>query len=85
MMIGPALPGGGIDPLFTVLFAAAGIINLIPALLPSPTGLELVVLGGVHAAFLVRLVRARGAAARQRAVELESYRAIKSGHSATKT
>jgi len=85
MMVGPALPGGGIDPLFTVVFACAAIINLVPAMLPSPTRLEMGVIGVLHAAFLVRLVRARGAAARQRAVELESYRAIKSGHAASRT
>jgi hypothetical protein len=84
MKVGPALPGGGIDPLFTVVFICATVINLIPALLPSPTRLQLAVIGLLHAAFLVRLVRARGAAARQRAVELESYRAIKSEHSSAK-
>jgi hypothetical protein len=85
MMVGPALPGGGIDPLFTVLFACATIVNLIPAVLPSPLRAdEMGVIGVLHAAFLVRLVRARGAAARQRAVELESYRAIKSGHATSK-
>jgi len=84
MMVGPSLPGGGIDPLFTVLFACAVIVNLIPAMVPAPTRLEMGVIGVLHAAFLVRLVRARGAAARQRAVELESYRAIKSGHTAPK-
>jgi hypothetical protein len=85
MKVGPALPGGGIDPLFTVVFGCATMINLIPALLPSPTRLQLTVMALLHAAFLVRLVRARGAAARQRAVELESYRAIKSEHSTAKT
>lgn len=84
MMIGPSLPGGGIDPLFTVLFACAGILNFIPAMLPSPTRLEIGAIGVLHAAFLVRLVRARWAAARQRAVELESYKAIESGHAAPK-
>jgi hypothetical protein len=84
MKVGPALPGGGIDPLFTVLFASAAIVNLVPAMLPSPTRIEMGVIGVLHAAFLVRLVRARGAAARQRAVELESYRAIRSGHTSTK-
>jgi hypothetical protein len=84
MAIGPALPGGGIDPLFSVVFGAAAIVNLIPALLPSPTALELGVIGVLHAAFVVRVIRARGAAARQRAVELESYRAIRSGHTAAK-
>jgi hypothetical protein len=80
MKVGPALPGGGIDPLFTLVFLCATVINLIPALLPSPTRVQLGALVLLHVAFLVRLVRARGAAARQRAVELESYRAIKSEH-----
>lgn len=79
MMVGPALPGGGVDPLFTILFAGAAVVNVVPALLPSPTRLEMAVLGLLHAAFLVRVARARWAAARQRAVELESYRAIRSG------
>jgi len=81
MAVGPALPGGGVDPLFTVFFACAGIVNLMPSLAPSPTHLELGVILVAHAAFLVRLVRARGAAARQRAVELESYKAIRSRQS----
>jgi hypothetical protein len=85
MKVGPALPGGGIDPLFTVVFVCAAVINLIPALLPSPSPLQLGVIGLLHAAFLIRLVRARSAAARQRAVELESYRAIKSEHPTAKT
>ena len=85
MKVGPALPGGGIDPLFTVVFICATVINLIPALLPSPSRVQLGVLGLLHVAFLVRLIRARGAAARQRAVELESYRAIRSEHPVAKT
>jgi hypothetical protein len=85
MKVGPALPGGGIDPLFTLVFVCATVINLIPALLPAPGRVQLSVLGLLHVAFLVRLLRARGASARQRAVELETYRAIKSEHSAAKT
>ena len=85
MKVGPALPGGGIDPLFTVVFICATVINLIPALLPSPTRVQLVALVLLHVALLVRLVRARGAAARQRAVELESYRALRSEHPPAKT
>jgi hypothetical protein len=77
MSVGPALPGGGVDPLFTVVFAFATLLNLIPAIVPSPTRLELLVIALMHAAFLVRLVRARGAATRQRAVDLESYRVVK--------
>jgi len=86
MAIGPALPGGGVDPLFTIVFAASALINVIPALLPAPVDVrEIGVIAALHAAFVVRLLRARGAAARQRAVELESYRAIKSGHSTAKS
>jgi hypothetical protein len=81
MAVGPSLPGGGVDPLFTVIFLSATVVNLTPLLLVEPTLLELVALGALHLAFLVRLVRARLAAARQRAVELESFRAIKSQQS----
>jgi hypothetical protein len=84
MKVGPALPGGGIDPLFTAVFVFATVINMIPALLPSPSRVQLGAILLLHASFLVRLVRARSAAARQRAVELESYRAIKSEHPSSK-
>jgi hypothetical protein len=77
MSMGPALPGGGIDPLFTVIFALATILNLFFAFVPSPSPVELTVIGVMHASFLVRVGRARGAATRQRAVDLESYRAVK--------
>lgn len=77
MAVGPALPGGGIDPLFSVVFTAATLANLIPAFTPEPTRPELAVLLPLHFAFIVRVVRARGAAARQRAIELETYRAIR--------
>lgn len=76
MAVGPALPGGGIDPLFSVVFIAVTLINLVPALLPEPTPLELTAVALPHAAFIIRVLRARAAAARQRAVELESFRAL---------
>jgi hypothetical protein len=78
MAVGPALPGGGIDPLFTVVFICATVSNLIPAIDAEPPTPDLVLLTLLHLAFVVRLVRARGAAARQRAVELESFKAIHS-------
>jgi hypothetical protein len=77
MALGPALPGGGVDPLFTVMFGLATVVNLIPAIVPSPTRLELAVIVVMHAALVIRLVRARGAATRQRAVDLETYRAVR--------
>jgi hypothetical protein len=78
MTMGPALPGGGVDPLFTVVFLGATTANLLPAVVPGPTTWELATLLVLHFAFVVRVVRARAAAMRQRAVELESYRALKS-------
>ena len=80
MSVGPALPGGGIDPLFSVVFASATFLNIIPvlALQPRATITELAVTAGLHLLLIVRIVRARGAAARQRAVELETFRAIRS-------
>lgn len=78
MTVGPALPGGGIDPLFSAVFVGATLINLLPVLLPQATWVELGVVGALHAAFISRVVRARGAAARQRAVELESFKALQS-------
>jgi hypothetical protein len=77
MAVGPSLPGGGIDPLFSVVFASVALVNLMIALLPRPIPVELTLIGLLHVAFLARVVRARGAAARQRAVELESYRALR--------
>ena len=82
MTVGPALPGGGIDPLFSVLFAGTAIINLIPALVRLPTPVELGIIALLHATFLFRIVRARLAASRQRAVELESFKAMQSRQSA---
>lgn len=76
MKVGPALPGGGVDPLFTILFCSAAIVNLIPALLPVPTPIEISLIGALHVAFIIRVLRARTAAAKQRAVELERYRAV---------
>ncbi len=78
MATGPALPGGGVDPLFTAVFLGATITNLLPVVLPGPTTWELSTILALHVAFIVRVIRARGAAMRQRAIELESYSALKS-------
>ena len=78
MQVGPALPGGGIDPLFSGLFLGAGLLNLLASRpsLTVPTAVAAVV--AVHVAFAFRIVRARIAATRQRAVELESFKALQS-------
>jgi hypothetical protein len=77
MRVGPALPGGGIDPLFTLVFLTTAFANLIPAAIAGPSGVEYGVLAALHVAFIIRVVRARGAAARQRAVDLETFKALK--------
>ena len=83
MTVGPALPGGGIDPLFSVVFVGMAIVNIVPALIPFPTRLEIGVIGLVHVGFVFRVVRARVAASRQRAVELESFKAMQLRQRAT--
>jgi hypothetical protein len=77
MRVGPALPGGGIDPLFTIVFMTTTFVNLIPAAMFRPVATQFGILAALHLAFIIRLVRARGAAARQRAVDLETFTAIK--------
>jgi len=88
MAVGPALPGGGTDPLFTLVFAGAVLLNLAsllpaarlastPPLAGISVGLLTAASGLAHMAVLVRMARARQAAARQRAVELESFRALR--------
>jgi hypothetical protein len=67
-----------LDPLFLVPFALAAVLNLVPATLVNPTREELIFVGAAHALFLLRLVRARMLAARQRAIELARFQQLKS-------
>lgn len=85
MSVGPGLPGGGTDPLFTVVFIAASALNLALAAPELRTMTAIVTVVPVHAIFWIRVIRARGAAARQRAVDLETYRAVKSGQDHART
>lgn len=66
-----------LDPLFTVPFALATLLNLVPALLAAPTREELIFIGGAHALLLLRLAVARGVARRQRAVDLARFRELR--------
>ena len=87
MSVGPALPGGGIDPLFTTVFVTVAAVNLLLALPFRQDGtgyLTYIVIALMHGAFWARVIRARAAAARQRTVDLETFRAIKSGQEETK-
>ena len=77
MHLGPALPGGGIDPLFTLLFAGAGLVNLLAVFIPPPPPTAAAFPVFVHALFMLRLLRARRAAARQRGVDLATYQRLR--------
>jgi len=78
MAAAPRLRGGGVDPLFTVVFAAAAILNMTTALVPEPTPVETLVIGGFHAAFLLRVARARQQASSQRARDLRAFQEVRS-------
>ncbi len=73
MAVGPRLPGGGVDPLFSLVFAGAAIVNMTTALVPEPTPLETLVIGALHTAFLLRIARARHLATSQRARDLHAF------------
>jgi hypothetical protein len=72
-------PTGAIttDALFSVPFCLAAMCNIGPALITEPTRAELVVVGGAHVLFLLRVVAARAGAAKQRAIDLERFRQLK--------
>ena len=73
-------PGAvGLDPLFMIPFVIATVTNMMPALIQGPTTQELIFVGGAHALFVVRLVAARAAAGKQRAVDLKRFEEIKRG------
>jgi hypothetical protein len=74
MNYGSKFPGG-LDPLLTTVFAAAGTVNFLSSL---STGRPLWILLSLfaHAIFAYRLVTARRMAASQRAIDLERFRAL---------
>lgn len=79
MRVSPGLPGSGADPLFTVVFAVASLVNLGVAFVAQPTPIEVVLLFGCHAVLWLRLARARIVAGRQRHADLEAFTAARQG------
>ena len=65
------------DALFAVPFLLAALFNVAPALIAQPTGPELVFVGGSHALFVLRLVVARIAASKQRAIDLARFQELR--------
>ena len=78
MEFGRRFPGSGPDPLYGRLFALAISVNYLPAALGG-TELELGILAVFHLVALGRIRVCRSAAAKQRALDLERYSALKSG------
>lgn len=73
---GPA--AGTVDPLFSSLFIFATALNIVPAVL-SVAGveggaIELAVFGLVHLTLIIRILRARAYAAKQRALDLAALK-----------
>ena len=66
----------GTDPLFSRLFVIAVSVNFLPAALGGDVP-ELVVLAALHLLLVNRIRVAGGAATRQRAEDLERFRALK--------
>jgi hypothetical protein len=65
----------GIDPLFTVIFAVAALLNLLPVA-RAGSGSEQIALVSAHLLFVARLIRIRRAARRQREEDLTRFRAL---------
>ena len=68
------------DALFGAIFLLAAVFNMAPALLLSPTPVELIFVGGAHALFVLRLLVARHAAGTQRAIDLERFQHLRNDH-----
>src|SRR5258708_1180284 len=77
MAFGRPAGAASTDGLFSIVFLLAAIFNVAPALIVDPTRAELIFIGGAHALFVLRLIVARDLARKQRAIDLERFRALK--------
>lgn len=81
MTFGQRYPGGP-DALFSTIFLIATALNYLPVALGGAQP-ELIVAGVLHLLVAVRIGTARRRAAQQRRVDLERFRAIKTGNAAS--
>jgi hypothetical protein len=78
MNYGVKFPGGGLDPLFSMIFAAAAILNFLSSFAVAQRGLGWIVLSLLaHLAFAYRIVTARKLSAAQRALDLDRFRSLR--------
>jgi hypothetical protein len=75
--LGPPMAGTGTDPLFTIFFGFATLLNFAPVVLAGPVAVEWVVLGAAHVVVIARIVFARQATAGQRKSDLARFEQIK--------
>jgi len=81
MAFGAPKGSARLDPLFSITFALAALLNVSPMTIAGPTTSELIFVGGAHALFLLRLAVAHEVAKKQRSVDLERFGALKRGQS----
>jgi hypothetical protein len=77
MAFGRPAGAPAIDALFSVPFLLAALFNIAPAMILNPLQSELIFVGGAHALFVLRVVVARVAAAKQRKIDLERFQQLK--------
>jgi hypothetical protein len=65
------------DPIFAIPFLLAALFNAAPVFIVQPTGPELACVGGAHALFLLRLIVARSASSKQRAIDLARFQELR--------
>lgn len=74
MAFGRTRASVAVDPLFSVAFLSALVLNLLPALGATPQ--EILALGAAHALVAIRMLRVRHHAARQRDDDLARFREL---------
>lgn len=77
MQFGRAYGGGSVmDALFSPIFWAATVLNMLPAIGAGPVPMEWTFIGAIHALFAWRVWSARKQAGTQRARDLERFLAL---------
>ncbi|SRR5687768_426545 len=78
MNYGVKFPGGGLDPLFSMIFAATAILNFLSSLAVAQRGPGWIALSLLaHLAFAYRIVTARKLSAAQRVLDLDRFRSLR--------
>ena len=77
MAYGRAHPGSGSDPLFSLFFIVAAVLNFVPVILAEPVQIEVIVVGAVHLILVARILIGHHASSGQRARDLERFQRIR--------